>query len=91
MNDKPFTDDLSSILTNSENLSDNEDIKNIKNILKDYGTDLILCKKCNSHILVQFINFDTFSNLYQNDYNQLGIYCGLIHLILNIVLNNNIF
>ena len=60
MNDKPFPDDLSSILTNSENLSDNEDIKNIKNILKDYGTDIIICKKCNSHILVQFKDFDTF-------------------------------
>ena len=60
MNDKTFTDDLSCILSNSENLSENEDIKNIKNILKDYEKDIILCKKCNSHILVQFIDFDTF-------------------------------
>ena len=60
MNDKTFTDDLSCILSNSENLSENEDIKNIKNILKDYEKDIILCKKCNSYILVQFIDFDTF-------------------------------
>lgn len=60
MNDKPFTDDLSSILTISENLPENEDIKNIINILKYYEKDIILCKKCNFHILVQFIDFDTF-------------------------------
>ena len=59
MNNLSFTD-LSSIHANSEYIIENEDISNIKNILKDFEKDIILCKECDSHILIQFIDFDKF-------------------------------
>ena len=59
MNNLSFTD-LSSIQADSEYIIENEDIKNIKNILKEFEKDIILCKECDSHILIQFIDFDKF-------------------------------
>ena len=60
MNDQCFTCDLSSIPDNLENQLESEEIKNIKNILKDFERDIILCKKCDSQISIEFIDFDTF-------------------------------